>query len=131
MAVISSFYWSGFPFDNICPTEVFNETYVGEFTITNLNDNSDVVTQTLVGPDSLQFQFCNQNLLATGKWAFPFIPEQQAVGEEWMNEEQRGLTQIFGWTSVGIIFLVIVMFVSGWVDMFRGCLLYTSPSPRD
>jgi hypothetical protein len=90
MAVMSSYYWSGFPFDNLCMNDSFVDSeYVGSFTI-NANDATGldhVPVQVTISPSSFDFRYCLQNFLKpSNEHTFPFIPDQQAGGDEWMTE---------------------------------------------
>lgn len=129
MVVISSFYWSGFPFDNICPDE--NISYTGNFTvIQELDEDEEVKKENVTFTnEDLDYRFCSQDLIRTGLGSglntFPFVPSNQPVGDEWMNEDQEMVTLIFGWTSVVITVLVFLKFVWGWVDAYKD-LFYSS-----
>ena len=74
--VMSSYWWSGFPYDNLCAS-------------TGSNDDAAA---------SSPYEFCNQDLLRLNK--FPAIP---AFGDEWMSTQQRTITAILGWFSVAIV----------------------------
>lgn len=115
MVVLCSFYWSGFPYDNLCEDGLVDETYRGSFTIEPKDGGSHVTVE--FDEFSPQYKFCSQDLLAPGRGnTFPFVPEQQPNGDEWMTEDQETITRIFGWTSVALTVLVILKFIWGWVD---------------
>lgn len=101
LVFMSSFYWSAFPFDNLCPTEedVGNVAaeYAGSY---KLNGIDEVVT---VEDDSNVWQFCNQDFILRG-FDYPGVAEYGA----WMTEEQRLLSKLFGWTSIVVITLVLL-----------------------
>lgn len=121
MAIMSSYYWSGFPYDNLCEIEeAIDDRYSGTFIVkasdTNIRMNGTFLE---LVPGNPQYRVCSQNLIALGndRRTFPFIPERQPEGDEWMSPGQIDVTTVFGWTSVAIIAIVIIKFVWGWVDM--------------
>lgn len=118
MAVISSFYWSGFPFDNLCEASDIAPGYEGKFTVTALDQNTRMNgTEVSFTSTSMQYRFCNQDLLSPGGGqTFPFVAKQQPEGDEWMSPTQEDVTTVFGWTSVGITVIVIIKFVWGWFE---------------
>jgi hypothetical protein len=118
MAILSSYYWSGFPFDNICPNEDIDSDYVGSFTV-----KGESVTFT---NSSVDYRFCSQDLLMFGRGnTFPFVASKQPEGEEWMTDEQEVVTTIFGWSSVAITVLVTITFLWAWVETYKS-LFYSS-----
>ena len=127
MVIISSYYWSGFPFDNICDkNESLPAGYQGTFTVKALDQSIRMNgTQVTFSESDMPYRVCNQDLLAGGQGrTFPFIPSQQPEGGEWMTPDQEDVTTIFGWTSVAITVFVIVKFVWGWVEQAQS--LFTS-----
>eukprot|EP00980_Cylindrotheca_fusiformis_P003471 scaffold774_cov75-Cylindrotheca_fusiformis.AAC.8 len=109
LSLMSSFYWSAFPFDNLCPTtnQTLNSVYGGTYEI---QDKSVVVDS-----NTEVWRFCNQDfILRPGGPNFPFIYREGVPGYgEWMSEEQQFLSHLFGWTSIGFITLVLLKFVYG------------------
>jgi len=111
-ALISSYFWSGFPFDNLCQTDssgVEGSRYVGTWVIQPL----DGQRRTIVTVDDADpvYKYCLQDYFRFfGTLSFPFIPDWQPPGSEWMTEEQERLTTIYGWTAVAVLFLVAVYF---------------------
>jgi hypothetical protein len=130
MAVISSFYWSGFPFDNICPNDGIDPAYVGKnFTVFPDTDSSHSVVS--FDAKDVDYSFCNQDLLSPGGGrTFPFVAAMQPEGGEWMTGDQETVTTIFGWSAVAIIAIVILTFLWGWVEMSKG-LFYSSYEVRE
>lgn len=108
LAMMSSFYWSAFPFDNLCPTEAsVNTTQIGNYTFENESVSVDT--------SSNVYRFCNQDfILRPGGPDFPFIFREGRPGfGEWMSDEQKFLSLLFGWTSVGVLGLVVMKFLYG------------------
>ena len=126
MAILSSYYWAGFPFDNLCAVEYeqVNATYIGDWTVKPF-DSEDTVTVTIPTGEQV-FQRCLQDFFRfpKGSERFPFIPDLQLEGEEWMTSNQEAITNIFGWSSVGVVILVCLTFLYGWYNglmgLFRG-----------
>lgn len=127
MAVMSSFYWAGFPFDNLCPIEgeAVNATFVGEWLVKPLSAGADVVPIAIsINPGDPVYRKCLQDFLrfpvSEHQFSFPFIPDRQMMGEEWMTIDQEDVTIIFGWTAVGVILLVLLSFVYSGYNAFLG-----------
>lgn len=114
LALMSSFYWSAFPFDNLCPT---NETLGHNGTYSISGETSVVVDE-----DSSVWRFCSQDfILGPGRFFdYPFIyKDGEPDHGEWMTEEQQFLSQLFGWTSVAFICLVSLKFLYGIIVRVR------------
>jgi len=95
-SVMSAYWWSGFPFDNLCLTLDGGEGGAASQTVqTTLGQ---VVTA------SGTYSYCDQDLLKN--WKFPALPEFQGE-HQWMTSEQATLVSITGIASavfVGLIF---------------------------
>lgn len=122
MAVISSYFWSGFPYDNLCMT---NSTAVAgndsQWTVqlTEGDFVKDPVVETTVTYEYCLQDFFRYPLNAT---SFPFVAASQMPGAEWMTASQETVTTVYGWTSVVVLVLVLVsfawMFVRGFLRFF-------------
>ena len=121
MAVVSSFYWSGFPFDNICPNNSIDADYLtGPIEVTPFYVKDRPATTVEFASDDVDYRYCNQDLLSPREGrSFPFTPDKQPDGDEWMTDDQEIVTLVFGWSSVAITALVILTFVWGWVGSVR------------
>ena len=110
LVTMSSFYWAAFPFYNLCLVEdpPANYTYAGvhTFNVTDLwGDNPQTFNRTVYPTDPV-YRYCNQDFIlrVQDEYYFPFIYREGVEGGgEWMTEDQRFLTSIYGWTSVGIL----------------------------
>jgi len=142
MAIFSSYYFSGFPFDNLCGNDgQVTAAQAGYYSIPVYEQGSALnlvltsnVTDTVqvdhyvnftIEEGDLTFSFCNQDLLRTpGRQSFPFVPEFQKEGEEWMTEEQEKVTTIYGWSSLGVLVGFCAIIIGTWVfffyDYFKG-----------
>lgn len=114
LAAMSSFYWAAFPFDNLCESnypyrgveeEVSIDTEIYPF---SNNANFTVTSSTQM------YRFCNQDFIL-GKYPprFPFWHRDVEDHGEWMTEEQKVLSNLFGATSIAVIALVGVKYVYG------------------
>ena len=75
--IFSSYWWSGFPYDNLC--------------IEDSEKEEDI------------YKFCDQDLL----WhEFPVSEDN------WMTDDQKKITNVFGWTSIGIIICICLVYAS-------------------
>ena len=127
MAVFSSYFWSGFPYDNLCENEgtEVHPMFVGEYSIpvpkktSNLNSILALYgggNETSSVDDNIEYyyknvtieagwptyRFCNQDMLGRGRdvtGAYPFVPVFQPTGDEWMTEEQTIVCTYYGWLS--------------------------------
>ena len=110
LVVMSSFYWAAFPFDNLCRVDdpMTNVSYAGLYTI-NVTDTygETIGTENItVNATDPVYRFCNQDFILRtgGGYYFPYIYREDVEGGgEWMTEDQKFLTSIYGWTSVGIL----------------------------
>jgi hypothetical protein len=122
MAVVSSYYWSGFPFDNLCQgNEPASEIYLnGTFTLTTTNGKT--IRDVTVGANADSFHYCLQDYFRFGNFTFPALSSWQPEGGEWMSDEQETVVNIYGWTSVVVVVIVLLCFVllivNGVRDMF-------------
>jgi hypothetical protein len=121
MAILSSYYWASFPFDNLCSNE--NDSELSGFW--NLTMADDLIEITLDGSES-SYRYCLQDFFrynATER-SFPFASKYQREGGEWMTDDQEIVTDIYGWSAVCVITIVVLSFLWGWYlgcrDMFRG-----------
>ena len=123
MAIMSSFYWSGFPYDNTCPNDNgVDQSYIGNYTVTARSDTGTrQVDDVEISAETTEYRYCFQDLIQQGKGKlFPFTPVQQPEGGEWMTADQEDVTTIFGWSSVVVIVFVVTKFLLGWLEICQG-----------
>ena len=107
LAFVSSYFYSGFPYDNLCAENVSHSAYYGTWRVTDgKGGDSDAVIE----PGMRSYHFCNQFL---GGTSFPALPTAQPSGSTWMTPEQEQLTSIYGWVSVGVVGLIGLYFLFG------------------
>ena len=107
MAVVSAYFWSGFPFDNLCDADTISPENEGIWMLKEYNDDVMIVT------DATEvYRFCLQDYLRYGNWTFPALARWQPEGSDWMTEKQELLVNIYGITSLAVLALVLSFFVS-------------------
>jgi hypothetical protein len=112
MAVVSSLFWSGFPYDNLCNSgqevAAIDSAYIGTFTI----DDTFAIEST----DKV-YNYCVQNLIERGfGLRFPLLPSRKEGREgEWMTEEQEQITTVFWGSSVVIAAVIFAKIVCGFL----------------
>ena len=124
MSVMSAYFWSGFPYDNLCEDldTPLDPYYVGDWEIQYRVDNTvflgislysapDVNATFTIDPDATVYQFCQQDLRAYEGRSFPPLPKWQEEGLEWMTPEQESVLKVYGWISVVILAGVLATFV--------------------
>jgi hypothetical protein len=110
MAIVCSYYWTGFPYDNLCLTG--SSSYVGTFTLSNYTGHKDTEV-TVTGEDD-QYEFCNMDFTVGKSFAFPFVPTQKNDRLEpfaYMNADQITSTTYFGWSAIAILILVFCKYL--------------------
>ena len=127
MAIICSYYWTAFPFDNICQNDSINQEYVGAFTLSPLSpyigSGSEVTNEniTLTFTESdVDYRYCNQNFFAS--IAFPFVPtmgNEKIDPYDYMTDEQLISTTYFGWTALAIVIIIFLKFIVLWYSSYR------------
>ena len=118
---VSSFYWSVYPFDNLCVAGDLDEGLEGTHAATIYNrfntafKNADIKLEA----NSTQYKFCKQDyILGSLGTRYPFFPQ------EWTTGEDRWIAYLFAWTSVAVMSLVgakFLLFILEWMkNIFAG-----------
>lgn len=121
-AIMVSYNYAGFPFDNACPTnEVVPEEYVGGSDIVARTGEGVRIVIPAIAADDTTVSYCLQDMLRFRPGAFPAIPLFQREGQEWMDAEQEQATRLLGWTSVVIVAIVTILFLHRvvWSTLLR------------
>ena len=108
MAIVSSYFFAGFPYDSLCAQDVSHSAYYGTWQITDGNGGT---TTAEVMPGERSFRFCNQFLGPGDNFAFPVTSEKQTPDATWMTAEQEQLTGIYGIVSLTALSLVGALFL--------------------
>jgi hypothetical protein len=124
MAVLSSYYWSAFPFDNLCSNEVSQApSFSGSWLVSP--SGGEAVELTL-DEDDASFRYCLQDFFRFSRddRSFPFVSKYQLEGQEWMTDDQETVTDVYGWSAVAVLGIVLLSFLWGWYgsvrSLFRG-----------
>mmetsp|Transcript_24108 Transcript_24108/g.35726 ORF Transcript_24108/g.35726 Transcript_24108/m.35726 type:complete len:1034 (-) Transcript_24108:246-3347(-) len=124
MSIISAYYWSGFPYDNLCDNGPDNLPDPYKDFTGNIISENESKHEYVAGEDASSFRYCRQDLLnsgrtVNGKIPFPALSIWQAEGDEWMTDSQEEVVNIQGWTSVGIMCLAISFFVVYFLEKVK------------
>jgi hypothetical protein len=117
MAVVSSYYWSGFPFDNLCKNDSVGLNYRGDYDVMPWVGGDSVPVSVSQGSES--FRYCLQDFLRYGNFTFPALSSWQPEGGEWMDADQELVVDIYGWTSLAVLGCVLLFFLSLVVGAVR------------
>jgi len=123
-AMSSAYLYSGFPFDNMCATDVDVSDYIGDHTVSE-NDSGAVYDQIQVTAETIVYKHCFQNLASAASEDITFPPLPNSEGDDqWMTEEQEALVRIYAWTFLGMMIVIgfrfVSQFVRGLVDSCKG-----------
>jgi len=116
MAIASSYFFSGWPYDNLCAEDVSYSAYYGTWKIV---DGLGATNIAEIMPGQRSFQFCNQFLGPGTDFSFPVCPTEQPSDAMWMTAEQEQLTMLYGWISVGVLSLVGALFLYCFLKAVR------------
>jgi len=87
MAINASYFWSGFPFDDLCEIGPVPEDIYGTykfFEVDNLALQHTNSTMVIINTNTTQYKHCAQDLFQFG---FPFFPSFQPKGSKWMSKQ--------------------------------------------
>ena len=123
MALTNSFYWTGFPYDNLCVNDdgsSIDYSYIGTFALeTTAASVAEYVTVTY---DDNAYRFCNMNYHSNFFPDFPYVPyrdRKNIDSYEYMSEDQILSTTYFGWSAFGILVLILFRFCLRWYQKYR------------
>jgi hypothetical protein len=114
MAVLSSYYWASFPFDNLCRNDGQGDTeFSGTWVLPVAGDPILELNET--------YRYCLQDFFRfdANERSFPFVSKNQREGERWMTDDQEIVADIYGWSAVGVLAIVVLSFLWGWYIAFR------------
>lgn len=105
LAVMSEFYFSAYPFDNICGTvdtvgQDAYKDYVGTHSAVLASDESTTITVTLTEGKDKVYRFCDQDFLQRLPSLLNFFEEDR---DDWMSDDQQWLTYVYGILTVAVI----------------------------
>jgi len=97
LVALSQFYWSTYPFDNLCESDIYlsNETYpdyIGTHIITTAASESAQIT---MKPGQKVYRFCQQDYIENPEAIFKF--------SDWMSNDQIAFHYLFSFLGMGLI----------------------------
>lgn len=120
-AIVSSYAYAEFPYDNLCdPVE--NDggglEVSGIVSVTFWNGTAGEIN--VPGTNS-PATFCRMNYWLIPGFNFPALPSAQELSQgEWMSESQELLVTIFGWSSLAaLVIFVLVVFGNAITNAVR------------
>ena len=117
LALVSSYMFSGFPFDNLCADDTSHSAYYGNWQITD--GNGQTTSAVVVEPNQRSYHFCNQFMGPGKSFVFPVSPKAQPDGSKWMTNPQEKLVSIYGIVSTVVLGLVGAIFVYRFFRMIQ------------
>lgn len=119
-AIVSSYAYAEFPYDNLCPIEDGGGglEVSGSVPVTFWNGTAGAIN--VPGTNS-PAMFCRQNYWLIPGFNFPALPSAQELSQgDWMTESQELLVTIFGWTSLAaLVIFVLVVFGNAIMNTVR------------
>eukprot|EP00588_Corethron_pennatum_P003274 CAMPEP_0194286204 /NCGR_PEP_ID=MMETSP0169-20130528/32030_1 /TAXON_ID=218684 /ORGANISM="Corethron pennatum, Strain L29A3" /LENGTH=913 /DNA_ID=CAMNT_0039032569 /DNA_START=103 /DNA_END=2841 /DNA_ORIENTATION=+ len=98
--VVSAYFWSGYPYDQVCMSD---------------NENDDVY-------NGSAYAFCNQDMF--GSHILPLPRFQKNL--KWMSPSQEKLTSMYGWSSLILIFIGVFFILKNSIVPAIESLFYTT-----
>lgn len=107
LALMSEFFYSAYPFDDLCDTDTVVETgseYLGTRSIVP-SIEGDAATVNVEPGDTL-YRFCDQDFLERFNTLLNFF---MAEKDDWMKGDQQGISWVFGLFAVGTTTIMVLM----------------------
>jgi hypothetical protein len=114
LAVMSEFFYSSYPCDNLCDTEsVVSQgnrvEYIGKHNVTTNDEHTEWKTQVLVEEGDSVYRYCNQDFLQhLQKLLDVFVQEKG----DWMTDDQLSMSYVFGLFAALVISIMVFINVS-------------------
>lgn len=115
LAIVSEFYWSAYPFDNVCESDDVVSSYshakfIGTHSVSTMSVSGSSSTSyevTLHGDGTAKvYYFCDEDYLERISALLTFF---QMEKDDWMSVDQQRLTFLFGFLCVGVLVVVGVV----------------------
>mmetsp|Transcript_9293 Transcript_9293/g.15873 ORF Transcript_9293/g.15873 Transcript_9293/m.15873 type:complete len:1352 (-) Transcript_9293:1785-5840(-) len=116
LAIVSSYWLSGFPYDNLCADNTSHSAYYGNWQVT---DGNGQTSSAVVEPNQRSYHFCNQYIGPGQNFKFPVSPDAQPSGSKWMTSSQEQLVGIYGIVSAVVLGLVCAVFAYRIFRLFQ------------
>ena len=119
-AIVSSYAFAEFPYDNLCDADLSGGEDFGRSAVP-VQFWSGTVGEIDVPGTHSPAKFCHQNYIQLPGFDFPALPSAQNKSSgEWMSGSQALLVTIFGWTSLAaLVIFVIVVFGNAITNAVR------------
>ena len=103
-AVMMTYNFAQFPFDNACETDTILKNFGGIWELEGISESVEV------GDEILEFKFCNQDLMS--QVSFPPLPSTiLTYSKDWMNEAQNKYATIMVWVMLSILVIIFSTFI--------------------
>ena len=102
LAFCSAYWWSGFPYDNLCPAGTVGQysRYIGDHIIDTKNRTGENITQNVtVDSGDIMYQFCSQDML--NPFRFPPLPREQCQMQGYDASPQCTREDDIRWMTTG------------------------------
>ena len=122
-ATMNAFFWSGFPYDDLCPSnDPVPESYLGEHILVAPGGGLTAIT-IASSEQTIAYEPCNQDFLAYSPMVLLPLPMFQEM--RWMSDGQEAIVHLHCWTSLVVagIALSYVLFdylSDSLTSIFRG-----------
>lgn len=123
MVVNASYFWTGFPFDNLCEVENsagISNSLFGTFTLepneAMLREFSSESTNAILEQDTVEYRVCSQNFLGNfPQVSFPFVPSaangvDNLNPDDYMSDGQLFFTPYYGWVALLLVILIMMRY---------------------
>lgn len=128
MALLSNLFWSGFPYDNLCPVEdsPIDPTYFGDFELETFRGDGEFeehLKSVSLSDAHTPYRYCNMNFLNSfPNISFPFVPQSENEKFDayaYMSPDQLITTTYFGWSAFAIVILVGLKYLFLWYQIYQ------------
>ena len=112
LAIVSQFYWSAYPFDNVCDTgetiDGNQHDVIGTYSLSTGEDSRSSYSATVEAGDKL-YRYCDQDYIERYSALLSFFHSEK---DDWMSLEQEQWTYLFGllWISTLIIIGAVALY---------------------
>jgi len=124
-AIVSSYIFAQFPYDNICDVENAPDGFAGNYTNVTFANGEPVYGGKPNEGDVTVSQgtavaFCSQTRSGWTGWSFPATERVQGDGLTWFTDSQELITYVYGWTAVAVVAVIVVyLFGRSAVDLAK------------
>jgi len=118
VSIFSAYFYSGFPYDNLCTVDDTDEAYIGEYEIRSYYQSELHYHPVSVNATAQFYEFCNMDYRSNAFPTLPIYQEKVSIAftqstnglaprvHTWMTKKQSILCATFGWTSIAFIIVI-------------------------